>query len=181
MGIESVREEILNLAEKEAAEKIAQAQNKAKAIENEAVSEIEAQNRKTDAEIEALMSSIAHMMEASVKFELKKIELSGKKEMLDKVFENAVKKIETLDDKTQNALTNILLKDAMSQIDVAHVICNEKTKKWLPKSFDIKTQDMLGGVIAETRDTKLRVDNRYETILEEIRREALKKIAHKIF
>ena len=181
MAIEAIQEEIMGLAEKEAERQIAQAMKKAEEIRQETNTTLSLEDKKGETETDSLIEQLKQAIEASAKFEIKKLELTSKKDMINNVFDKATEKIMSLDEKTHERLTKILLKDAEKEIDIGKIICNEKTKKYLPKEFQIKTEEMIGGIIAESKDGTLRVDNRYETILEEIRRDALKKIAKSMF
>ncbi len=181
MGIEAIQEEIVNETNKMAEEKIAEASRKSQEIKDATLNLISEEDRKAEKETSDLIESIKNALLAGAKFEVKKIELSSKKEMINRVFEKATEKISSLDLKAQEELTLSLLESAKKEISVAKIICNEKTKRWIPKEFKVETQDMLGGILAETADGTLRVDNRFETIIEEVRKDALKKIAKAIF
>lgn len=180
MGIEAVQEEIISLTQKIGEEKIESAAKKANEIKNETLKIITEEDEKAKKETEYLIEQLKKLLDAQVKFEIRKIELKSKKELLTKIFEKAKEKINSFDDKTQERLTMILLDEANKEIEVRLVICNKKTSKWIPKNFDIQIEEMNGGLITETKDGTLRVDNSYETILEKVRKDALKKIVKDI-
>ena len=177
MGLETIEKDIIEITNKLASEKIQEAKLKSEELINDTKSKIDSEDKKSEEETDALLDQMKQAFEAMAKFEIKKTELTSKKEIIEKVFEQTVKKIEDLDDKTLEKLTKKLLEEAKKEIDVEVIYCNEKTKKWIPKEFKVKQEKMLGGIIAETKDGTIRVDNRFETILEEVRRDALKKIA----
>lgn len=181
MGFDAIEEDILELTNKIAEERIVQARKKAEELREEAENLIRAEDKLSDDETEKIIQQIRQTADASAKFEIKKIELSTKREVLDQVFAKTKEKIESLDDKTLENLTKILIDDAEKEIEVETIFCNERAKKWIPKKFKTKTENMLGGVIAENKDGTIRVDNRFETLLDEVRRDALKKIAKTVF
>ena len=177
MGLEQIEKEIVEIKNKEASKMIEEANTKALEIKEETENKIAEEDKRSEDETEKLLDQIKQSFEAIAKFEIKRTELSSKKEIIEQVFEKTIEKINSLDDKTAEKLTKILLDDAKNEIDVKTIYCNEKTKKIIPKEFKVKTEEMIGGIIAENSDGTIRVDNRFETILEEVRRDALKKIA----
>lgn len=181
MGLEEIQEEVIRQTEKIGAEKVAQATKKAEEIKQETKELIAEEERKAEKETEALIKQLKIAIEAATKFEIKKMELTSKKETIEQVFEKAKQKISELDEKTQERLTNILLFESQREIQVSKIFCNKKTTKWMPKNFEVHHAENSGGVIAENKDGTLRVDNTFETILEEVRKDALKKIAKSIF
>lgn len=177
MGLDTIEKEIVDITNKIALKKVDEARNKSEEIKKETEDKIIAENKQSDEETENLLEQMRLSFEALAKFEIKKTELGAKREIIEKVFEKTREKIESLDDKTLEKITKRLLEKAENEIEVETVYCNEKAKKWISKQFKIKTEDMLGGIMAETKDGKIRVDNRFEIILEEVRKDALKKIA----
>lgn len=177
MGLENIEKSIVEITNKKASQMIDEAMRKASEIKEETENKIKEEDITSKNETEKLIEQLKQSFEALAKFEIKRTELSTKKEIIEKIFEKTVLKIETLDDKTLEKLTKKLLNDAKNEIDVKIVYCNEETKKWVPKEFKVKTEEMLGGIMAENNDGTIRVDNRFETILEEVRKDALKKIA----
>jgi len=180
MGLEAIQEEILEETSHIGAMQIEEARKKAEAIKEDTRKLIEEENRKNEAEIESLIAQIKSAIEAKAKFEIKKLELNSKKEIIDQIFKKAEEKIRSLDPKIEEGLIKTLLADAKSEIDVATILCNEKTKRYMPSNMHVKVTGMAGGLIAENKDGTIRVDNRFETILAEVRKNALKNIAKSI-
>ncbi|MBR9690574.1 hypothetical protein GOV08_02715 [Candidatus Woesearchaeota archaeon] len=181
MGLGAIQKEILRIVQGQAKEKISEATSIADEIRGKTATKVEEQKEKYAKETEDFMKQLKELIESSAKFEVKKQELISKKEIISKVFKKTEELIDSLDDKTLEELTSILLKDAKKQIDVKYVFCNEKTKKWIPTGITAKTQPMLGGLIAENSDQTLRVDNSFETIIEEVRKDALREIVKGLF
>ena len=181
MGIKTIQKEVIETVTKEADEKLKVSYNEAEEIVEKAKTESTEQTQKAKEETEALLKELRSIAELSAKFEVKKLELVAKKDIINNVFTKAEDRIKKLDADTSKRLVEKLLVDAKKELDVAHVICNEKTKKLIPATYNVEAQDMLGGLIAENADRTLRIDNRFETILEDVRKEALNIIAKEIF
>lgn len=183
MGLETIQKEILEIVENIAKENVDEALKEAENIVN--IANETAEKNKADESIKAenIIDNIKIISKASAKFEVKKLHLISKKDVIINIFKTTKNKIKALDAKTEKKLTLILLKDAQKQMDVKYVLCNEKASKWIKsdKNIKVKIIDILGGIVAENKDKKLRIDNSFETILEDIRKESLYKIAKGIY
>lgn len=183
MGLEAIDKEIkqvvlntandlISQATADADQIIIKAKDKAKNIEIQV-------NQQTDQIISQLKNSFL----AQAKFEIKKNELISKKNLVNLIFNKAKEEISKLNDKTVKELTIKLYNNAKKQLDVKYVLCNKNTAKALliDKGITVEIVEMLGGIIAENKDRTLRIDNSFDTILEDVRRDFLAEISKGLF
>jgi len=112
--------------------------------------------------------------------ESKKLLLEAKKKVVEGVFSDAIRKLETLDDKKREAYTDRLLEKAKKDIEIAHVYCNKKDSKLL-KGFKLEPISIAGGLIAENKEKTIRVDYSFETILQGIKENEMQNINKVLF
>lgn len=180
MGLETVKEEILNSAKEQANSLIAEARKEANRTAKEAEKKIEGMQQKTDADAKRMMELIKKQELASAELENKKMILEAKKQIIEAAFAEARKKLENLDDKKTEAYIKKLLEKAKNDIEVAHVYCNKKDAKFL-KEFRAETAGMIGGLIAENKEKTIRVDYSFETILQGIKENELQNMNKLLF
>lgn len=184
MGLEKVKQEILEKAQKEASELVESADSEAKAIVKSAEkSAQELEQRELD---EAEKSSeFAKKREiAAAELELQKQALSVKNELVESVFSEAGKRLAQLGEKKREAHIRMLLDAAGKELDVAVVYCSKKDVRLVEGSGKLKVfsdEKISGGIIAESQDGKLRVDYSYDTLLGQVRSKVLGDVASKLF
>lgn len=183
MGLEKVRLDILEKAQRESDEILAAAAAEARAIMRSA--EKQAQDyKKALAEKEDKTAELMKRREvASAELEMQKQILSAKNELIESVFGQVKGKLKTRSDKSREADVRSLLKAASQEMDVAVVQCNGKDAKFLEGiGLKIAKNDaMLGGIIAESQDGKVRADYSYDTLLGQVKAKVLSDVAKKLF
>ena len=181
MSLTEVKEDILASARqkaeqqrKETLKMIAEIKAKAK---DEAKQNQEAIAQKT----KLLLASIEQQELALARSESKRILLDNQKVSLDKVMQNLQEEIAKLAPKKREQMCSRLLKKAQKELDTKYVYTNEKDKKSITGNIITqKNADILGGIIAENKDGTVRVNYSFETLVEEIRKKELPKIAKEL-
>lgn len=189
MGLEKVKQEILDkglseemriLAEGEAeASQIGKAgSDSAKAVTDRAMND----TREMAKRIRVQELSIAHV-------EVKKVRLNAEKEMLDRVYSECLAELSGLSPEE----SGVLLETSMLKIKKefgaqgASVHCNQREAQIVRGLCDrfgltfLGVMDCAGGVVAESRDESLRLDLRYETILDDVWTRKIKEISEILF
>ncbi len=183
MGLEKVKQDILEKARKEADEILAAAAADARAIMKSA--EKQAQDcEKALAEEEDKAAELMKRREvASAELEMQKQVLSAKNELIESVFDVVRKRLKLRSDKSRENDVKALLKAASQEMDVAVVQCNTRDAKFIEGGgLKIDKNDaLLGGIIAESPDGRLRVDYSYETLLGQVKAKVLSDVAKKLF
>ena len=117
---------------------------------------------------------------ASAELENKKMLLEAKKELIESVFIEVRKKLASLDDEKRESYIKKLLEKAENDIEVANVYCNKRDLEFL-KDFNTEAVDITSGLIAENKDTTIRVDYSFETMLQSIKENELQSINKILF
>tara|TARA_Y100000310_G_scaffold318480_1_gene372610 strand:+ start:1988 stop:2560 length:573 start_codon:yes stop_codon:yes gene_type:complete len=180
MGLETVKEEIVRNAKEQETALIAEARKEANRIMKEVEKKIEDVKEKSNAEIKKKIDVIKKQELTSAELENKKMLLEAKKELIESVFIEVRKKLASLDDEKRESYIKKLLEKAENDIEVANVYCNKGDLEFL-KDFNTEAVDITSGLIAENKDTTIRVDYSFETMLQSIKENELQSINKILF
>ena len=180
MGLEAVKEEILNSAKEKANSLIAEARKEANRIMKEAEKKIEGIREKSEAETKRAIDTIKRQELASAELENKKMLLEAKKQVIENVFIEISKKLESIDYKKTETYIKKLIEKIKNDIEPANFYSNKKDIKFL-KGLNVEPVNILGGLIAENKDRTVRVDYSFETILQDIKEKELQNINKILF
>ena len=186
MGLEKVKQELLNRAREEAGVIAQQARDEAKLIEKSAEKQVKERERVLEEEMERVVELMRRKELASAELELQKKSLGTKNEAIEAVFSEVNRKLKGLGDKSRESHIKSLLGIAMKELDVAVVRCNSRDVRFVSSNGNSKlkvfaSDDISGGIIAESGDGKLRVDYSYDTILEQVKSKVLVNVAKILF
>ena len=191
MGLEKVKQEILEKAGKEAAEITDAAQAEAKAIMRAAEKQMQNYESLIDEDASRSVEQMRRRELASAELELQKQVLAAKNELIENVFSQAMRKLGQLGDKRREAHVKALLDLVRKEMNVAVVQCNSRDARFLEGSTGnggsggklkvIKNDSISGGIVAESPDRKLKVDYSYETVLEQTKSKVLSDVARLLF
>ena len=172
-------EEIREAAETEADEIIATAEADAERIRDERLAEAD---RQIDQEREQTLSS--------AKLEAKQERLSARRDVLEDVYDDVEAAIESLDDDRRRELTEALLDATLAEFDadddVAVYTRAEDVELLEELVADRNAQvdgeiDCLGGVVAESDTSRVRVNNTFDSVLDAVWDDELKNISERLF
>ena len=180
MGLETVREEILNSAKEKSNSMIAEARREANRITREAEKKSEEMKEKNESDTKKILDTIKRQELASAELENKKMILDAKKQIIESVFIESRKKLETLDDKKKEAYMKKLLDKTKNEIEVEYVYCSKKDSKFL-KGFNIESAEVIGGLMAENKEKTVRVDYSFGTLLDSVKDSELQNINKVLF
>lgn len=183
MGLEQVKKEILDKASEEAKAVIEKGRKEAESIMRKTDGEITIYRKKVEEEGVKLMESMERKIIAAAEFDVKKMKLDRKKEMMDLVMEGVKKRLEGLPENSREANIKRLLAKARKDIEVKFVHANPKDRKIVQKisGVEYKETDIIGGIVAESRDMNFSVDLSYDGMLEDIKKKHLQEIAKSLF
>ena len=191
-GMEKISEAILDKVKVDAQQIIKEAEEKAlqeiEKAEKQLESKFEGKKRKTIEEAEVEAARI--LAQASIKA---RQELSrAKADMIDKIVSNV--KTTLLDISSDEGSLLGLIKEVVAGlgVDKARIYVSprdistvqqflEKDKELAGRIMEIKENDCTGGVIAESIDGKISVDNTYDTRLEMLLPKILPEISKELF
>ena len=172
-------EEIREAAESEADEIVAEAEADAERIREERLAEVD---RQIDQEREQTLSS--------AKLEAKQERLGARRDVLEDVYDDVEAAIEGLDDDRRRELTETLLDATLAEFDddeevavytrAEDVDLVEELVEDRNAAVDGEI-DCLGGVVAESDTSRVRVNNTFDSILESVWDDELKNISERLF
>lgn len=167
MGLEKIKEEILQKAHSAEKEILSEAESKASGIRAKAkdsIMQLEHEaSRKLESDSKALESresSLAAMESQGMVFEVRK-------EAIDRAYAEAFENIRDMPAKDREDFIKRLLKAAQEEIDVALVYANSRDKKYI--SLKTAEADLDGGIICETKDGSIRVNLAFGSLFSELR------------
>jgi len=172
-------EEIREAAESEADEIVAEAEADAERIREERLAEVD---RQIDQEREQALSS--------AKLEAKQERLGARRDVLEDVRDDVEAAIADLDDDRRRELTETLLDATLAEFDddedVAVYARAEDVELLEDLVADRNAQvdgevDCLGGVVAESDTSRVRVNNTFDSVLESVWDDELKSISERLF
>ena len=172
-------EEIREAAESEADEIVAEAETDAERIREERLAEVD---RQIDQEREQALSS--------AKLEAKQERLGARRDVLEDVRDDVEAAIADLDDDRRRELTETLLDATLAEFDddedVAVYTRAEDVELLEELVADRNAAvdgeiDCLGGVVAESDTSRVRVNNTFDSVLESVWDDELKSISERLF
>ena len=180
MGLEAVKEEIIRNAKAQEKIMIEGARQQVIRIMDETEKKVSEIKEKGNAETKRIIDMIKKQELASVELDNKKVLLEAKKQLIDSVFDDTMKKIEKFDSGKKEEYIKKLLEKAEKDIEVANVYCNKKDVS-LVKGYNAKATDIIGGIIAENKDQTVRVDYSFDTMLQTTKEKELQSINKILF
>ena len=191
MGLEKVKQEILNKAREEAAVIAQQAKEEAKSIEKSAEKQVKDYESLVEEDLEKSVEIIKRKELAAADLEVQKKSLEAKNELIEAVFSEVRRKLKSFGDKSREAHIKSILGRAMMEMDIAVVRCSSKDVRFVEAASSggngnsrlkvVKNDEMLGGLVAESADGKLQVDYSYDAIIEQLKSRVLIDVAKILF
>lgn len=180
MGLEEVKQEIIDKANEKAESVIAEGKKEAAKIIQEANEHAKEYRQKIKEEGEKTAANMEKLGIAAANNEAKRLELDMKKRLILTAFENAREEIAKAGDSRRQDYLRKLIEKSKKEIDVETIYCNRKDTKNI-NGFKCKEAAIEGGIIAENKDGTVRIDYSFGTLLNNIKEKELHKIAEIIF
>jgi len=180
MGLEKVKEDILQKARGEADKLIEQGQTEARNIDKTMEKEFKTKKKEIERAIEQEVQAVMKRALSAAELETKREILNARKELLNEVFEKVRLKLESLPtDKRKEHLAK-LMNQAKDELEIASVYCSKKDAGLL-SGYKVNAISMNGGLIAENKDGSVRVDLSYDSLLEVIHQDQIKEVSEILF
>ncbi|MBI4453962.1 hypothetical protein HY636_04940 [Candidatus Woesearchaeota archaeon] len=185
MGLEEVKQDIMEEAEKSVSEIISKASKEAEEIAANSEEETHKLDEKSMEEYSKELVSLEKKELAVAKLEAKKYLFDKKKEIMNIAVEAAKKEILNMPKTSKEPLLKGFMSKAEKEFPVACIYCNESemqiVKKNVKKSVNVLPAKISGGIIAENMDKTLRIDYSYDTLFNDIYEKQLHKLAQILF
>jgi len=178
MGLNEVKNSILESANQKAKAIIEQAGKESAAIDHEAKQQLKDLEQKYAHELSDAAKNLEKIKLAAVHSEANHIVLKKKKELIDRAFEMALK--EALAQSQKNSSSKKLLEKAKKELEVKYVYCSKNDIKSI-NGFNCTAAEISAGIIAENADKSIRIDYSFETVFDTLKGRVLQDVAKKLF
>lgn len=177
MGLEEVKNEILQEAEKEASKIVDEAEAEAEEIKEQAEAEAEQIREKHKEELEQKKESVRKQGLSNARMKAKEEKLRAREQSLSEVFEEFEDRLENLDSDerasfVENCLDNV-------EFDVGKVIGSSEFEDAVDVEFE-ENED-IRGIIVVSEDETRRQSFTFDKIIQQFRDEHRKQVAEKLF
>jgi V/A-type H+-transporting ATPase subunit E len=191
MGLEAVVEEIRAKGQKEAGEIRASAKSEVSEILGAAQKRMESIKLTAEADVEKQAGHIVSQEVSAAHLVVKRELLNTQKELLDRVYSDTLAKIAGLPESFHREAIKKLLLDAAKEIPSGVVRCNKRDLGIVSevisggssfRGFSVgKAIDIEGGIVIESTDGELSIDNSYRTFLNRVWESGLKDASDTLF
>jgi V/A-type H+-transporting ATPase subunit E len=190
MSLDTVVEDIRDEARARAEEIRDEGEQRAEEIVSEAESDAEAIHEEAEREAERQIEQEREQTLSSAKLEAKQARLEARRELLADVHEDVEERVATLEGERREELTRALLDVAAEEFDGDDVqvygraddqeLLGEVLSDYDGFSF-AGEYDCLGGVVVESEGSRVRVNNTFDSVLDEVWEENLREISDELF
>ncbi|QSG14065.1 V-type ATP synthase subunit E [Halapricum desulfuricans] len=191
MSLDSVTEDIKEQARARAEEIRSDAEEQADEIIQEAEQEAERIRQQKEREVERQIEQEREQRLSSGNLEAKQTRLAARRQLLERVREQVETALVDLDAETREELTRELLDAASTEfedVEAAEVYGRSDDEELLTSileeydGFEYGGEiDCLGGVVVESDSSRVRVNNTFDSVLEDVWQESLREISDELF
>lgn len=184
MALDKVVGNILEIANTEAAARIATAQNERATILQQADQTIANKKKAQEKELEIALKRLRQQEISSAELEAKRIVLNAKKEILDRTYQETLKDLVSMPEAEKVRVYQTILANAKKSISKPKVLCPKGESRLVQKDSDIASvteTDMSVGLILESQDGTIRLDYRFNTMLGAVWDKELKNVSNALF
>lgn len=184
MALDKVIDNILESARQEAGARLREAETERARILQEADQKIERIQKAEEKERQDALLRIRTQELSSAELEAKKIVLNKRKEILGQTFEEVLRELSSLPSRERSVLYKKILADGKSVIPRPKVYCPKGEADLLTGlrgASSLTEVDLEPGLIFESEDGTVRLDFRFQTILEGIWEKELKNVSNILF
>ncbi len=191
MSLDTVVEDIREEAHARAED--IRAEGEARADEIESAAEEDAEEILSDAEqaVEREIEQLREQRLSSAKLEAKQQRLEARRDVLGDVREQVEDELAALEGDTREELTRTLLETASDEFDEGDdvsVYGRESDEELITSILDdydgyeyAGEYDCLGGVVVESDQSRVRVNNTFDSLLEDVWEDNLREISNRLF
>ncbi|NOZ80329.1 MAG: hypothetical protein GXP63_01535 [DPANN group archaeon] len=168
MTVKSITAAILNEAKQEAQELLDATRRDAEKLIAERKEALAKEREEKEAAYRKAAEKVYGTEMVKASFILRNEELTSRQKLLEQAHALALDRLRKQSKEEQKQLLRSLLKQAASQMQVFTVYVNSADKSLIPPKYKVKTTDIKGGLIAETKEGDVRIDLSYESLLADI-------------
>ncbi|GAB3667974.1 V-type ATP synthase subunit E [Halopiger thermotolerans] len=191
MSLDTVVEDIREEAHARAEEIRAEGESRADEIVSAAEEDAEATLEEAEREVEREIDQLREQRLSSAKLEAKQKRLEARRDVLGEVREQVEEELATLEGDTREELTRELLEAAGTEFDAGDdvsVYGREDDRELIESILEdydgyeyAGEVDCLGGVVVESDQSRVRVNNTFDSVLEDVWEDNLQAISNRLF
>lgn len=188
MSLETVVEDIRERARERAADVQQDAEERAEGIVAEAEAEAETIKAEREREVQRQIEQEHDRTLSSARLEAKQERLAARRDVFATVRDRVESELAALDGETREELTAVLLEAGLAEFEgTAGVYAREADTELVSSLLEdhdaelVGERDCLGGVVVEGADTRLRVNNTFDSILDDVWDETVREISDRLF
>ncbi|MFB6172727.1 MAG: V-type ATP synthase subunit E [Haloarculaceae archaeon] len=191
MSLDTVVEDILDEARARANEIEESAEEEAAEIVDEAEADATEIVDEAERDVEREIAQEREQTLSSAKLEAKQMRLEARRDVLGEVRETAAQRIADLEGERRETLTRALLEDATAEFDGDATVevygraGDQDLLEEILADYDgyeyAGERDCLGGVVVESDASRIRVNNTFDSILDDVWEEHLSEISDRLF
>jgi V/A-type H+-transporting ATPase subunit E len=175
MGLEEVKEEILQEAEDKASDIVEEAE--AEKIKEQAEEEAEEIREKHEEELEQKKESVRKQGLSNARMKSKEEKLRAREESLSEVFEAFEDRLEDLDEEERESFVKSCLDKV--EFDVGKIVGSSEFEDAVDVDFEEK--EGVKGIVVVSEDETRRQSFTFDKIIQQFRDEYRKQVAEKLF
>jgi len=190
MSLETVAEDIRDEARERAEEIRSEAQARADDVVAEAERDAEQIREEAERAVEREIAQEREQKLSSAKLEAKQARLEARRDVLDDVRETVEERLASLPEDEREALTRELLDAAAEEFEASSVQVYANADdadlvRRILEDYDgyeyAGEYDCLGGVVVESTESRVRVNNTFDSVLKDVWEDNLKDISARLF
>lgn len=191
MSLDTVVEDIREEAHARAEDIRSQGETRAEEIESAAREDADEIVANAEEEVEREIEQLREQRLSSAKLEAKQKRLEARRDVLTEVRESVEDELASLEGDTREELTRELLEAATVEFDEDDTVTvygresDEELIESILAEYDgyeyAGEYDCLGGVVVESEASRLRVNNTFDSVLEDVWEDNLQGISNRLF
>jgi len=191
MSLETVAEDIRDEARARADEIREEGEERAAQIIADAEADAEEIREAREAEVDREVEQRREQAVSSAKLEAKQARLEARRDALEDVREEVEATIADIDGERRRSLTGALLDEAAAEFDESESVSvygradDQELLEDLLEEYDgfsvAGDYDCLGGVVVESEESRVRVNNTFDSLLETVWEDNLKELSNRLF
>jgi len=191
MSLDTVVEDIRDEARARAEEIREEGEERAESIVADAEADAEEIREEAEREVERQIAQEREQTLSSAKLEAKQARLEARRSILATVREEAEAAVAGLSGDTREELTRELLEAAATEFEGADTVrvygrsADQALLESILEDYDgfeyAGEYDCLGGVVVESDASRVRVNNTFDSVLEEVWEENLREVSDRLF
>ncbi|WP_222916444.1 V-type ATP synthase subunit E [Natrinema sp. SYSU A 869] len=191
MSLDTVVEDIREEAHARAEDIRSEGETRAEEIESAAEADAEEILADAEAEVEREIDQLREQRLSSAKLEAKQQRLEARRDVLGEVREAVEDGLASLEGDTREELTRTLLEAASEEFDEdddVSIYGRDDDQELLESILDdydgyeyAGKFDCLGGVVVESEQSRVRVNNTFDSVLEDVWEDNLQEISNRLF